>query len=380
MNKVELILMLASIVTLVCLTGLVSGTTCGRGSTYTAGRGGLVYLENARPSKAAGAGSLLGITSDLPVDGGQSLRPGTIYLANEARFTADYYSEPLTNYVVGWRDPNDIEATLDFLFPPVQTPRRFEFKKAENAEEFYSETDDVRSIGSDFKKVEFKGTSVNEKTLNKGLTIVVDLDEVREMANWQQVYTGRILRRLLRNELRRGITAASTAAVNVAKTWDGTAGKDPDLDVATELITATDASGIRPNRALYGEVSWNKRMIAHRAQTNAGGFGSSGLTPEEVAGLLGFSGGVRISRERYQSAAATKSKVLPDIVLMFYAENGVGPEDPTNTKRFWTPAEGGGKYRVYVQQLSAKLVAITVEHYSNLVVTSSLGMRKITVS
>jgi hypothetical protein len=63
----------------------------------------------------------------------------------------------------------------------VQVGRRFEWKKAVNAEEFYSETfDDARSIGGDFKKVEFKGTSVNDKTLNKGLTIIVDIDEVAE--------------------------------------------------------------------------------------------------------------------------------------------------------------------------------------------------------
>ncbi len=42
--------------------------------------------------------------------------------------------------------------------------------------------------------------------------------------------------------------------------------------------------------------------------------------------------------------------------------------------------QGGGLIRVYVQQISSKLVAITVEHYSKIVVTFATGIRKWTVS
>src|SRR5688500_17938759 len=76
---------------------------------------------------------------------------GQICLANEARFTSACASEALTAYSVGWTDQNNIEKTLDFLFPPVQVTRRFEFKKADNAESFLSEADDIRAIGADFK-------------------------------------------------------------------------------------------------------------------------------------------------------------------------------------------------------------------------------------
>lgn len=314
----------------------------------------------------------------LALDNGNPL-PGQIVLANEARFTSSFASEPLTAYAVGWTDKSNIEATLDFLFPPVQAPRRFEFKKADNSEAFYSETDDVRSIGADFKRVEYKGTSVLEKTLNKGLTIRVDLDQVASLPNWRELYTARLLQRLLRNELRRAITLASGAANNTAKTWDASAGKDPDQDVLTDLIAAVDDSGVRPNRILYGDVAWNKRLISHRAQTNAGGYGSASLTLAELAGFLGVEK-IQVSRERYQTTATAKSKVVPDIVLEFYAEDGVTPDDPTNTKRFWTPVEGGGKYRVYEQPVSSKLIDLTVEHYSNCVLTSTVGLRKLTIS
>src|SRR6059058_2224021 len=149
----------------------------------------------------------------LPLDAGNN-PAGQICLANEARFTSSYASEPLTNYATGWIDANNIEKTLDFLFPPVQVPRRFEFKSADNSEPFLSEADDLRAIGADFKHVEYKGTTALNKTLNKGLTIRVDLDQVAGMANWREMYTARLLQRVLRNELRRAVTAVTGGATN----------------------------------------------------------------------------------------------------------------------------------------------------------------------
>jgi hypothetical protein len=308
-----------------------------------------------------------------------NLPAGEIGLANEARLESRYYSEALTTYIQGWRDPNNIEDTLNFLAPPVQVGRRFEFKKWDNADDFLSETDDERAIGSAFKRVDYKGTSSTDKTLNKGLTFRADRDEYQEVPGWRELIVGRLKQRILRNELRRVVTAIAAAANNTAKTWDTTAGKDPDQDVLTELIAAVDASGIRPNRLLYGEVAWNKRALAHRAQDTAGGYASAGLTPAQVAGFLGVDE-IKLSRERYQSAAATKSKVVPDIVLFFYALNSPTIEDPSHCKRFWSPVEGGGMFRVFEQEVGSKFTDITVEHYSKAVVLTSLGLRKFTIS
>ena len=92
---------------------------------------------------------------------------------------------------------------------------------------------------------------------------------------------------------------------------------------------------------------------------------------------------VRVSRERFQSTGTAKSQVFNNLVVAFYAQEGVDTEDPTSLKRFVTtfPAElGGGRVRVYLQQISSKLAALTVEHYSNLIVTSTLGIRQLTIS
>lgn len=315
-------------------------------------------------------------------DTGSGYKPGQIYFANDSRLLETYYSEPLTTYTVGWKDPNDIGATLQFLAPEVPVGRRFEWKKANNAEEFLSETiDDQRAIGSDFKRVEYTATDVTDKTLNKGLGIVVDLDNVSG-SNWRQEKTAKVLRRLQRNELRRAFAALSGAATNTAKTWDTTAGKDPDQDVMDDLVTAGTATGIRPNRVLYGDAAWTLRRKAHRAQNTAGGNASAGLNESELASAL-MVDRVLISKEVFQSAAATKAGIVANKVLMFYAQDGVDTEDPSHIKRFVTvhPTEqGGGRFRVFEQQLSSKLVLLTVEHYSKIVVTFATGIRQFTIS
>jgi hypothetical protein len=318
-------------------------------------------------------------------DKGSGYEPGQILFANDSRFLETYFSEPLTNFATGFRDPNNIEATLQFIAPAVTVGRRFEWKKADNAEEFLSEVvDDERAIGSDFKRVEYTASDVTDKTLNKGLTYIADLDNVNQNnPNWQNDKVGKLLRRLFRNELRRGITALSGSATNTALTWDTTDGKNPDQDLKTDLITATNASGIRPNRIIYGDTAFNKRSVSYEAQKNYTAFGGvANLSPEQVAARL-MVDKILISKERWQSGASTKSEIVSNLILGFFAQDGVDTEDPSHIKRFvsaFDTEQGGGLVRVYIQQISAKLVAITVEHYSKIVITFATGIRKWTIS
>jgi hypothetical protein len=303
-----------------------------------------------------------------------------IVAANDSLLNQAYLSQPLTNFAVGFRDSADLEAELEFLAPRVEVPRRFSYRKFDNAEEFHSETtDDERPIRGAFKQVEYTATEVEAKTTNRGLMIAVDLDEVADQSAWQEKYTAKLLRRLRRNAVRRAAALLSGGATNTAKTWDTTAGKDPDQDVIADLITAAGASGVRPNRIAYGETAWSKRGLAHRAQDKAGGFASASLTAEQLAGLLGVEGVLR-SMARYTSSASARTEVVSNLVLMFNAISGADTEDSSNVKRFVSPVEGGGDVRVYVQQVNAKIFTITVEHYELIKLTSTLGIRKFTVS
>jgi hypothetical protein len=310
-----------------------------------------------------------------------NLAHGQIALANDARFVEANFNQPLTTYAVGGWDRLDITPELDFFAPQVPVPRRFTYAEWLNAESLLSDAseDDLRAIGADFKRVEYKSTKTEAKTDNRGLTMRVDMDEVADKANWQQHYTMVLLNRLKRNALRRAVALLSAAGTNTARTWDTTAGKDPDQDVSTILVTATNSSGIRPNRVGYGETAWAKRQLAHRAQAGAGGFASAGMTPEQVAAFLNVDQ-VLVSRSRYQSAAAAKSEVVANLVLSFIAYSGGGVEDPSNIKRFVSPTASGGPVRVYVQQVNSKLWDLTVEHYELIKIVSTLGIRKETIS
>lgn len=323
--------------------------------------------------------ALANLHGDTPLltDSGGVLPTNQFALANSSRFVESLFDEPLTTYAAGIIDTADLDGDLEFFAPMVPSPQRFTYKTTSNAQEFYSETDDVRGLGSAFKVVSYDGGEVEARTYNKGLTVVIDRDQMTP--GWEQRTVAKLIRRLKRNDLRRGLALLSAAATNTAKTWDTTAGKDPDADVMADLITGGDSSGIAPNRVGYGLTSWQKRGMAHRAQNSAGGTASAMLSESGLAAILGVDA-VRVSKARYATSASAKAQIVANKVLMFNAMAGADLEDSSNIKRFVSPVEGGGYVRVYVQEIGPKLVAVTVEHYSNIAITSTLGIRQFTVS
>lgn len=314
----------------------------------------------------------------LARDPGSDLVSGQIYAANEARFTAANYSEPLTAYTLGWTDPENLEVLLNQIAPAVEVSRRFEFKAADNAEAFLSETDDLRAIGAAFKRVDYTGSSVNEKTHNKGLTTRIDHDDTVG-DGWREQAVDRLMMRLLRNDLRRALTLLNAAANNQARTW--TSGSpNPDADCRTELKAAADISGVRPNTILFAEAAWDARTGAYEASTAPAAARKAAMTEAELARHLMVDLVLPI-KARYQSTSSAKAGVMTASTVLFYlALQGVTKDDPSDIKRFVTPTPGG-RFRVYVTE-HEKWTDITVEHYSNIVITSGLSgnIRKITVS
>lgn len=323
------------------------------------------------------AGDMLGIDNGNPT-------PGVVCMANTARFIEAFFSEPLTTYATGWRDTDGLQDLLDFIAPPTETPRRFEYATFPNAEAFLSETDDIRGIGADFKRVEYTQNKQTGATKNKGLTIRVDLDNVDQNTNWRERTVAKLQERVLRNEIRRSINLLSAAATNTAKTWDTTTGKDPDQDVLNEMVSYTAAVGIPPSNLLYNLTAWSKRVLSHRAQNLAGGFASAGITVDQVASFVGVQRGM-VARHYWQSGPSAKSALVlssaaGNPVLLYLAQPNQSVDDPSNIKRFVTQTMGGTMVRVYEQQVTMKLVDITVELYSDIVITSTLGIRQLTIS
>jgi len=282
--------------------------------------------------------------------------------------------------------------------PAVPVGRRFEWKAATNAEEFLSEiVDDQRAIGADFKSVKYTGTDVTDKTYNRGLTLIVDLDNVQEtgagagvVPSWQQNAVAKLTRRLYRNSFRRAIAALSASAVQVNLTWNqqpvnpAIVPVNPDMDVQADLVTQTTITGIRNNRVLYGDTAFLYRQQAYGAQNNPAGYMGYNPTGAEAAMAAALQvDRVKVSRERYQASLAAKSEILGPNVYTFFAQDNVDTEDPSNIKRFvstFDAEQGGGLFRVYVQQISAKLVAISVEFYEKIVITYAGGIRRLTIA
>ncbi len=296
--------------------------------------------------------------------------------ANQNKFNAATYSEALTAFTVGWQD-NDVSKFLNFIAPAIPVGRRFEFKRSDNAEAFYSESDDLRAIGSEFKRVHYKGETVNEKTLNKGLTMRIDHDEVVD-DNWQERYTQILLQRLLRNELRRAMTALETIANTEegATLWNSTS--NPDADIRAMLAKCADESGVRANKILFGEDAWAMRLDSLENQSTSVALRASALTPAELANKFMLDD-CKVLSARYQQTSTQKAKITSNKIFAFCAFDGVSKDEPSNLKRFYTPSPEGTAFRVYLEE-HAKYTDITVEHYSSIVATSTLGVRSLEIT
>jgi len=316
---------------------------------------------------------------DAPVGmdrGPNANAPGVICAANEARFTSTHYSEPLTGYTVGWRDPENLDELNARLFPEISHGRMGEFKAATNADEWLSDTDDERAIGASFKRVERKGTTVLFKTQNRGLTVRVDHDEVDALdGNWQEMYVGWLLRRLARSRLKRGIALIDAAATNANRTWTGA---NPDGLLRTTLKATADATGMRANVVVFGEAAWDLRLDVYEPANTPYAARAASMSPAELATKL-MVDRVEVVKARYQSAASAKTNVIGSVVYHYYAEMGQMKDDPSNVKRFVTSARGGVRNGVYVQE-HEKFTDISVEAYDVILIASSLGVRKDTVS
>ena len=315
-------------------------------------------------------------------------------LSNEDRFTASYFSTPLTSYTVGWQDPEDLESLIEFIAPKVPVNRRFEYKLAINKEAFYSEMDDERAIGGDFSRVEYKGYTNYSKTLNRGLKYRIDLDEEGAGIINEQLIVGRLLQRCRRNQFRRAVaalttlTAAGTTPAPVSYVWSNTGqvpAPQPLENLRTYIQQVQSYSGVYPNRLIMDLKSFNLIKASYAGQLTAGAIAMYDLDADKLATDLMLDG-VMVAKAIYTSAVGiqsnligTKSYIFPQLVLPFFGQANPGLDDPSNLKRFVTPA-GDGDFRVYRQQHGPKFVDISVEYYENTLATSTIGMGQVTPS
>jgi hypothetical protein len=297
--------------------------------------------------------------------------------ANDANFDAAYLSEPLTEFVADTPDEEGLDTILEAMAPSVPVGRAFTYLKADTTEGFQAmlNDEDIRQIGGAFGEILPKGTQANGRTVNKGLTIILDNDQGGEDTAIQQRYVTNLRNRLLRTEIYRAEALLEANDVALTPNWGASnTAADPDGNIVADLELGGDARGIDSNIVVYCGGAWNRRFLSLGIGSNAARHQTRNLTPQQLAELLGVESVVK-AKIRYQSSATAKTKIGDLKVFSYYAKRGATPNDPSNIKRFVTPVPGGGMFRIYIQPL-LKRTAITVEHYSSIDLTSSLGIRK----
>jgi len=303
---------------------------------------------------------------------------GVLALANESRLEGSTYSEGVSNFILGvlGSDLAPLQAELNLMAPAVRTARRFEYMTAPAGLSFLADQDDERAIGADFRKIDARGATVNAKTANRGLSYTLDRDEMvdgstEQTAKWLTAI-------LLRNDLLRVSAVLSAASTNTNVTFSSST--DPDGLVETGLLAAHGARGLYPNIAVYGLTAWSLRKSAYRASSKAGALALAGMTPADVAAVLGIDK-LHQSKTVYKtSKSGSKASFLSNLIYAYYTDDVVSKDDASNVKRFWTPCDGGEEFRVYVDDTKAKTVEVIVEQYSTIAATDSTGIRKFTVS
>jgi len=322
--------------------------------------------------------ALIALANDAPIAKDQAdLPPGVLALANEARFDAANFSEALTQFTVGYRDPENLLAAVDYIAPPVPVSRKFEWKKGDASAHFLTELDDERAIGAGFKRVEYAGSSQLGKTVNRGLTFTIDTDEEGAVVN-EEAIVGMIQQRIIRNKYRRAM--AALAALSAGSGAVFSASTQPDELIKAALATAQEATGVYPNRGLMGLVAWNYRSAGYAAQDKAGAFAGLAKKPSDVAGDLMLDD-LRIDKSLYQSSTSGKTRIVGSNFFGFLARDGLTKDDPSHLKQFYTPA-GGGRFRVYreIKGPAGKFIQVTVEHYESIIATSTIGFARLNVT
>ena len=304
-----------------------------------------------------------------------NLNSGLICAAND-RVADSQFSEALTNFASGVKSEK-YEALLNFIAPAVRANRRFEFRKSGKGE-FLADSEDVRNVGGDFKRLEVKGEIVQEKTLNKRLTIRIDNDERYE--GIEEEKTQSLVRRLIRNECVRAVAMLlSVAGSATSKSWaTGSTKTQPDADLRALIDAVGDSIMLDANRLLIGSKAWSTRLEVYESSTAPYAGVAANFGAQQLADKLGLDG-VFKSTERVETTSGKAKVTNSAYAVAFVGVDGATDLDPSTLKRFWSPCDGGEMFRIYRDE-KAKWVDITVEHYSNIVNTVAGGAKAISVS
>ena len=318
----------------------------------------------------------------LGIQGGNAAA-GKVVLANESVFQDTFFSQPLTDFAVGYTSQEEpLQELLDFIAPPVQTPRLFQYDvmNGQMAFEAAEKGEDERALMGEFKVVDYHDTKATGATKSKGLTTFLDNDELEEIPGKLEQKVAQLKMMLLRADIIRANALLNTLATNTAKTWSSGTPK-PDIDMKMAIKAARTALGMQPNRVLFGGGAWELRDSALAGQNTAGAFAGLMRLESDVARFYRVRD-IKINDLVYEIPGTGKTPIITDNkVFVFNGFTMPSTADTSNVKRFWSPVMGGGEWAVFVDKVtSAELTKVTVYHRSAILSPNTVGVQSLTIS
>lgn len=310
---------------------------------------------------------------------------GQITVSNSAQNYAGSLAQDVAGYLAGIPS-DDQTAMLDALAPGIQTNDFFQFAKADD-EAYLTEADDsdIRAAGSNFKRIQYRGTTVTEATQQKGLTMRVDHKTLPKVngtivPGWENRYAEGLRRRLVRADIVRALAVIDAASTNVAITYSASTNPDGLLRAMVQL-TRTALGSLADVQVVCGNASWQGRQDAYEAaaRVNTGVANHSDYTMEQLARYLGVKRVLLQDGIKQASKGATKTDMLGLVNYSYAVTDSPVIDDPSNIKRCWSPVKGGGEWAVAIQEHEV-FTDITVWHESKIIAPITTGVRKTTVT
>ncbi len=312
-----------------------------------------------------------------------ALEPGQVCLANDSLFSQATFSQEVTTYGIGYTDPNrnKLMELLGFIAPTRNGPRNATITVYDEDEPFAS-VDPAkvkRELLADFPEVKQRTSSkVTRKLANRGLTLVLDNDQLKDKPNWQTMHAAWLMDLLARASIIECVALFRAMSPSSPVVWDALANPDMDVKSTNQQVLAT-ATGFKANRALIGEDVTLLRQLAYEARNDPGGVaGALAQTDEQLATRMGLDR-VRSNAERYNNGGS-KDTFLGNSLFLFTAQDQESPEDSSNIVRHVSNADfGGGNYATYIEQ-RLKKTFLTVENYELLAVQHTSGACELSVT
>lgn len=267
---------------------------------------------------------------------------GMIRKANFSAVGRDLYiDEALTSMALDYR-PAEMIADLLFPIVPVNKQSGY-FVEYGRADALRVPVDTSRAPGTEAKKITRSVGSGTYYCPNYALKTGVTAEDKANMSviNLQKLYNGRtqfLLDKLfldwevrVANKVTSGSNVGSYAAVN--SVWSDITNSNPLVNIWTAMDNVQDATGMKPNRIVFGEQAWRE----FRRNTNVrnlilGRDGAGLVSRQATADLFEVQQvlvGGAYKNTGNEAQAESLGKVWGENVLVYYAPMNPSMDEPS---------------------------------------------------